>query len=100
MHDTALRYFNRWLVQSLVLGLLFHPGMAQSQAALPRYKKPPKAILDVLNAPVTPFAALSPGRDVVLLYSPVLYPPIADLARPMLRWFDRYVKNTGANATN
>jgi dipeptidyl aminopeptidase/acylaminoacyl peptidase len=39
----------------------------------------------VLNAPVTPIANLSPSRDVVLMVTPVLYPPIADLARPMLR---------------
>jgi dipeptidyl aminopeptidase/acylaminoacyl peptidase len=50
-----------------------------------QYQKPPQAILDVLNAPVTPLVSVSPGRDVVLFYTPMLYPPIADLAQPMLR---------------
>ena len=31
------------------------------------YKKPPKEILDVLNAPVTPQESLSPSRDVLIL---------------------------------
>ncbi len=49
------------------------------------YQKPPQEILNVLNAPVTPQASVSPSRDVVLLFTPVPYPPIADLAQPMLR---------------
>ncbi|HUI56688.1 MAG TPA: prolyl oligopeptidase family serine peptidase [Bryobacteraceae bacterium] len=49
------------------------------------YQKPPKAILDVMNAPVTPALQLSPTRDFALQAQPVLYPPIAELAEPMLR---------------
>ena len=49
------------------------------------YQKPPAAIRDALSAPQTPQASISPSRDVVLLASPVLYPPIAELAQPMLR---------------
>ena len=49
------------------------------------YKLPPKAILDVLNAPPTPQFQLSPARDCALLLEPLRYPPIADLAQPMLR---------------
>src|SRR5690348_12159980 len=49
------------------------------------YKKPPKAILDVLNAPVTPAETLSPGRDWMILREPMSYPRIADVAQPMLR---------------
>lgn len=59
-----------------------------ASAALPaavRYQKPPKPILDVLDAPATPVASLSPSRDYVLLATPRRYPPIADLAQPMLR---------------
>jgi len=58
-------------------------GNAQTIPA--EYEKPPQAILDVLNAPTTPLLSLSPARDVALLYTPMLYPPIADLAQPMLR---------------
>lgn len=49
------------------------------------YRKPTQAVLDVLNAPVTPTASISPTRDRVLLTTSVRYPPIADLAQPMLR---------------
>src|SRR5271157_1249636 len=69
-----------WLAATGGLGL---EGSAQTIPA--QYEKPPQAILDVLNAPVTPLLSLSPVRDVALLYTPMLYPPIADLAQPMLR---------------
>ncbi len=49
------------------------------------YEKPPKAILDVMNAPVTPTLLLSPTRDFALQSQTVQYPPIAELAQPMLR---------------
>jgi dipeptidyl aminopeptidase/acylaminoacyl peptidase len=49
------------------------------------YRKPPKEILDVLNAPLTPSASVSPGRDYILLAQGVRYPPISELAQPMLR---------------
>lgn len=49
------------------------------------YRKPPKAILDVLNAPATPTLTVSPSRTVALQAQPVRYPPIAELAEPMLR---------------
>lgn len=49
------------------------------------YQKPPQAILDVLNAPATPLASVSPAKDYLLLAEPVRYPPIAELAQPMLR---------------
>ncbi|HVQ36436.1 MAG TPA: hypothetical protein VMS31_02820, partial [Pyrinomonadaceae bacterium] len=49
------------------------------------YKKPPKEVLDILSAPVTPAASISPARDAMLLTTGLRYPPIADLAQPMLR---------------
>ncbi|MDT7603575.1 MAG: hypothetical protein QOF61_1572 [Acidobacteriota bacterium] len=49
------------------------------------YRKPPQEVLDVLNAPVTPTAFISPARDRMLLATGVRYPSIADLAQPMLR---------------
>jgi dipeptidyl aminopeptidase/acylaminoacyl peptidase len=49
------------------------------------YKKPPKEVLDILNAPVTPAASISPTRDYMLLLTGLRYPPLADLAQPMLR---------------
>jgi len=64
---------------------LFAGGVNQQAWGQQGYQKPPKAVLDVLNAPVTPRASVGRTRDVVLLYSPELYPPIADVARPFLR---------------
>jgi dipeptidyl aminopeptidase/acylaminoacyl peptidase len=49
------------------------------------YQKPPKEILDVLNALVTPSVSLSPARDRMLLMEGERYPSIADLSEPMLR---------------
>ncbi|MGC2235710.1 MAG: prolyl oligopeptidase family serine peptidase [Pyrinomonadaceae bacterium] len=49
------------------------------------YKQPPKDIMDVLNAPAIPFTSVSPAKDKIALFEPVRYPPISDLAQPMLR---------------
>lgn len=49
------------------------------------YQKPPKEILDVLNAAAIPATSISPSRDKIALLEPLRYPPIADLAQPMLR---------------
>src|SRR5262249_52578916 len=49
------------------------------------YMKPPQAILDVLNAPEPPQVSVSPARDMVLMSTQLRYPPIADVAAPMLR---------------
>jgi hypothetical protein len=49
------------------------------------YRRPPQAVLDVLNAPAAPTASLSPTRDYMLLMTSVRYPPISELAQPMLR---------------
>jgi hypothetical protein len=40
------------------------------------YKKPPKEVLDILNAPVTPGASVSPTRDNILLTTGVRNPPL------------------------
>ena len=67
---------------SLAIGMLMLGAGARAQEG---YQKPPKAVLDVLNAPVTPRASVGRARDIVLLYSAVPYPPIAELARPFVR---------------
>jgi dipeptidyl aminopeptidase/acylaminoacyl peptidase len=58
---------------------------AFAQATVPVYQKPPKAILDVLNAPRTPRVSLSPAKTHILMLDTVANPSIADLARPMHR---------------
>jgi dipeptidyl aminopeptidase/acylaminoacyl peptidase len=49
------------------------------------YRKPPQAILDILNAPATPRAGVNPGGSHILLIEPLRYPSIAELSQPMLR---------------
>ena len=60
-------------------------SLVASVCAAEKYQKPPKAVLDVLNAPVTPMLALSPTRTFAVQAQPVRYPPIAELSQPMLR---------------
>src|SRR5664280_565936 len=49
------------------------------------YRKPPQAVLDVPKSPLTPTLAISPTRHFAMQGQPVRYPPIAELAQPMLR---------------
>ena len=49
------------------------------------YRQPPKEIMDALGAPAIPTSSISPTRDKIALLEPMRYPPIADLAQPMLR---------------
>ncbi|HEU4510603.1 MAG TPA: prolyl oligopeptidase family serine peptidase [Pyrinomonadaceae bacterium] len=55
------------------------------------YKKPPKEVLDILNAAVTPGISISPTRDNAILTTGVRNPPLADLAQPMLRLAGRRI---------
>ncbi len=58
---------------------------ALTMAADTVYQKPPKAILDVFNAPDPPQVLVSPAKDYLLLIESAKYPTIAELAQPMLR---------------
>lgn len=69
-----------FLVAASVILPLAHEVRAQDS-----YQKPPAAVVKALNAPVTPRASVGRARDIVLFYSPVPYPPIADLAQPFER---------------
>ncbi|MBA3633365.1 MAG: S9 family peptidase [Acidobacteria bacterium] len=50
-----------------------------------QYKQPPKETEDILNAPAPPVTVVSPAKDKILLLKPLRYPPISELAEPMLR---------------
>jgi dipeptidyl aminopeptidase/acylaminoacyl peptidase len=69
---------NRKAIFALLAGALALSGAE-------KYQKPPKAVLDVLNAPTTPVLTVSPTRTHAISGQPVRYPPIAELAQPMLR---------------
>jgi dipeptidyl aminopeptidase/acylaminoacyl peptidase len=70
----------RLLLSLIVVCLLAAAGVAQV-----KYQKPPKEVLDVLNAPVTPSVSLSPTRETMLLVTPVRNPPIAEVSQPFAR---------------
>jgi len=63
-----------------LLVLVAVPLFAQSA-----YERPPKEILDVLDAPALPIPNVSPAGNAMLLGTPLRYPPISDLAEPLLR---------------
>lgn len=65
-----------------VIALVIVPSGILGQGS---YKQPSKDVLDVLNAPATPGTSFSPARDKMALLEPLRYPPISELARPMLR---------------
>ena len=67
----------------LLLAVLLLGG-SMTNAQTP-YQKPPKAVLDVLDAPANPFVSVSPTRDRMVLATTSRYPSIAELAEPMLR---------------
>jgi dipeptidyl aminopeptidase/acylaminoacyl peptidase len=73
---------NRLIIYLLGAVLLAPSFNVQSQTP---YQKPPKAVLDVLDAPDSAMVSISPARDKMLLATPVRYPTIAELAEPMLR---------------
>jgi dipeptidyl aminopeptidase/acylaminoacyl peptidase len=50
-----------------------------------RYRTPPPAIEAALNAPPVPTVVVGPRHGVLAIMTPLRYPPVADLARPMLR---------------
>src|SRR5437899_3027035 len=71
----------RTLPAALILMSIF---AADADAQAP-YRKPPKAVADILDAAPTPAVSLSPDRRTLALVTTGRYPPIADLAEPMLR---------------
>jgi dipeptidyl aminopeptidase/acylaminoacyl peptidase len=81
-------------ITSTLLALLLCTANALAQQS---YKKPPKEVLDILNAPVTPGASVSPTRNNMLLTTGLRYPPLADLAQPMLRLAGRRI-NPASNS--
>ena len=71
--------------------------LATAAVAQQGYKKPPKEVVDILNAPTTPGASVSPTNDNVILSTALRYPPLADLAQPVLRIAGRRI-NPASNS--
>src|SRR5919109_1762345 len=53
--------------------------------AIGQYQLPPKDIVDILDAPPLPTAAVSPSRQVIALLERASMPTIAELSQPMHR---------------
>ncbi|RMH22097.1 MAG: S9 family peptidase [Acidobacteria bacterium] len=49
------------------------------------YQTPPQALVDIVDAPLTPDVMIAPGGDLLLLLEPRSLPSIAELAAPELR---------------
>jgi dipeptidyl aminopeptidase/acylaminoacyl peptidase len=71
----------------LVAGVLSLCGLTSwtaAQTAL-TYQKPPAAIEDLLDAPVTPSVQVSPDHSTLLVRQPQSFPTIAEVAQPRYR---------------
>lgn len=66
-------------------GFLFFALLFVGSAFAQGYKQPPQNVLDILNAPAIPNTIVSPSKDVILMTETLRYPPISELAQPMLR---------------
>ncbi len=75
----------RRLAPIVLLVVLQASWTAAQSPADSGYRLPPKAIVDILDAPPPPDVHLSPARDVVAVLDLAPMPAIADLSRPMLR---------------
>src|SRR5438552_9220703 len=71
--------------RTIVVVIVLFVALCASGFAQETYKKPPQNILDVLNAPLPPSVSVNPTRDTMVLADQLRYPPISDLAQPMLR---------------
>ncbi|MFZ1527081.1 MAG: prolyl oligopeptidase family serine peptidase [Saprospiraceae bacterium] len=49
------------------------------------WQKPPKEIMDVLNAPLLPSVWTSPTGKYMIMADPIIYPPLEELASDMLK---------------
>ncbi len=72
-------------MKSLTSTLLTVLALCAVSFAQGNYKKPPANIQAVLDAPAIPSTSVSPARDKIALLEPLRYPPISELAEPMLR---------------
>ena len=75
---------SRVSIAAILIALTRLPLLRDTAIADTPYRMPPKAIADVLNAPPLPVFIVNPAGDGFAMVTP-RYPPVADLARPMLR---------------
>ncbi|MBL7990270.1 MAG: S9 family peptidase [Candidatus Kapabacteria bacterium] len=79
---------NRLVSKQLLLiipAFCFFVGVHTLSQAQSAYKMPPKAIADIIDAPVVPQAILSPRRDAMLLIETKPNPSLSVIAEPVLK---------------
>src|SRR5688572_1550331 len=69
----------------VALALIACSTALSAQAPASGYLLPPKAIVDILDAPPAPTVELSPSRDVIALLDRASMPTIAQLSQPLHR---------------
>ncbi|MBV8830763.1 MAG: S9 family peptidase [Acidobacteriaceae bacterium] len=72
-------------MRKLVWGAIAALALLAPVSADDVYHQPPADLLKVFHAPPTPDAVVSPSGDRMLLIERILYPPVSELAQPMLR---------------
>src|ERR1700724_932023 len=70
------------MMVAIVCLFLLSCGVATGQST---YKLPPPDVVKILDAPRTPSVVVSPTHEALLLVDIEGYPPIRQLARPILR---------------
>ncbi|MCP4573868.1 MAG: prolyl oligopeptidase family serine peptidase [bacterium] len=85
----------RFRLAALLLVLL--PTLAAAQDAAVSYQMPPQVLADMIDAPPTPFVAISPDNEWLLLLERPGNPPISEVAAPELRLAGRRI-NPRSNA--
>ena len=85
LYTAAMRYRTLALAALISFGSIAANAQAPAQPAASGYLLPPKAIVDILDAPPPPTVELSPSRDVVALLDRASMPTIAQLSQPMHR---------------
>lgn len=71
-------------MKRLLTSLCLVVGVLTAFAQTP-YKLPPKEVVNIVDAAPTPFAAMSPRNDALMLVEYLSQPPIAMVAQPFLR---------------
>ena len=74
---------SRISIVAILTTLTCLPLLRDTAIADTAYRMPPEAIAQVLNAPPLPVFIVNPAGDGFAMVTPLRYPPVADLARPM-----------------
>ncbi|HXI88654.1 MAG TPA: S9 family peptidase, partial [Blastocatellia bacterium] len=69
----------------VIIGAAVLYGQTRQPATTSGYLKPPKVIVDILDAPPTPSVIVSPDHHTVALLNRRSLPTIAELAQPIHR---------------